>query len=621
LAEDIQKLRERAVEHMAKGRFDKAAEAYAQLCQAEPSDMTLRQRFGDALRQGGRLPEAVRIYEGVAERLAADGQLLKAIAVNKVILEIEPAHASARARQAKLQAQRDGQGKASPFSSTTTSSPAIPASAPPPPAAAHPLPPRAAQPASAGHQPLPPRAVQPGASPPRPAAVALPSPTSSPLSPRVAQPQPSAVPRPPATPPGAVVAIELPDDDEELEIDRPWAAAFPALPTDDVAGEPPLAAPGVAVAPPAPVLMAPPVAAAPPAPVDAFPPVLAAPPAPVDAFPPVLAAPPAPVDAFPPVLAAPPAPVDAFPPVAAAPIAPVAPLAPPVAPAQAPVVAATPMKFPQTPIFSELAPGAFVELLSRCSLRHFDPGAPILNQGEAATSFFVVSTGTVTVRRKGRSGESIDLARLREGAFFGEMALLGGGPRTASVFADGPVDVFEFPADVLRQLMAEHPSVRQAVEKFTRNRLLVNVMATSPLFRPFDAEKRKKLLERFQLGEVVAGQVVVEAGKAGDGLYVIMQGRFQIRVRREGGEPLVLAELQEGDVFGEISVLTGAATTADVVASGPARLLRLPRKVFEELLATHPQIRELVTRLSEERTRTLEATAGGSAPGGASVPW
>ncbi len=191
------------------------------------------------------------------------------------------------------------------------------------------------------------------------------------------------------------------------------------------------------------------------------------------------------------------------------------------------------------------------------------------------------------------------------------MALLSDGPRTASVIAEGEVELLEFPAEVLSHLMASYPSARKAVEKFTRNRLLASVMATSPLFRPFDQENRKLLIERFLVRDVAAGETVIEEGKPGDGLYVIMQGRFQIRRRQPGAEPLLLSELREGDIFGEISVLTRSNATADVVAAGPGRVLRLPRQIFDEVILTHPQILELVAKLSEERMQTTEAVLGG----------
>src|ERR1700722_14286506 len=111
---DLRKLKDRAQQEMAKHRFDKAAATYAELCEADPRDLQLRQKRGDALRAAGRTDEAMGVYLDLAETYAKDGQLLKAIAVNKVVLEIDPAHMQTQQRLAALSSRRTV-NKSSPF--------------------------------------------------------------------------------------------------------------------------------------------------------------------------------------------------------------------------------------------------------------------------------------------------------------------------------------------------------------------------------------------------------------------------------------------------------------------------------------------------------------------------
>ena len=65
----------------------------------------------------------------------------------------------------------------------------------------------------------------------------------------------------------------------------------------------------------------------------------------------------------------------------------------------------------------------------------------------------------------------------------------------------------------------------------------------------------------------------------------------------------VLAELRDGDVFGEMSMLWHKKTCASVRASTPCVVLRLPREQFNEVIMTHPQILETLTTLSEQRSK------------------
>ena len=79
---------------------------------------------------------------------------------------------------------------------------------------------------------------------------------------------------------------------------------------------------------------------------------------------------------------------------------------------------------------------------------------------------------------------------LGEGAFFGEMALLSGAPRSATVESAAPeTQVFEISATTLAQISRAHPQVFQALKKFCRERMLANLMATSAIFRPFSSDE------------------------------------------------------------------------------------------------------------------------------------
>src|SRR5471030_2180980 len=111
---DLRKLKDRALQEMAKHRFDKAAATYAELCAADPRDLQLRQKRGDALRAAGHTDEAMSVYTELADAYAKDGQLLKAIAVNKVVLEIDPQHTQTQQRLSALYSRRTV-NKSSPF--------------------------------------------------------------------------------------------------------------------------------------------------------------------------------------------------------------------------------------------------------------------------------------------------------------------------------------------------------------------------------------------------------------------------------------------------------------------------------------------------------------------------
>jgi CRP-like cAMP-binding protein len=245
-------------------------------------------------------------------------------------------------------------------------------------------------------------------------------------------------------------------------------------------------------------------------------------------------------------------------------------------------------------------------------LHRVAPGQAVIREGDEGTSFYVVASGRFSVSRRDETGGQVVLAHLGDGDFFGEMALLSGASRSATVTAEVDSEVLEFRAEVLLDLAGRHPHVAQSLRKFYRQRLLANALAVSPIFRPFGRGDRKLIVEKFRAREVADGEVVIREGEPSDGLYVVLEGAVDVVKRKDGGE-VVAARLREGDLFGEMSCLRKAPASATVVVRRPGTLLRLPRRDFDELVMGYPQILELVSTLSEERAENLDAILSGAA--------
>ena len=81
MSEKVRKLKEEASRLIAKGRIAEAAGEYVKIVKSDPRDLTARQKLAELHARLGRVPEAVAEYQSVAGSYAADGLLLKAIAV------------------------------------------------------------------------------------------------------------------------------------------------------------------------------------------------------------------------------------------------------------------------------------------------------------------------------------------------------------------------------------------------------------------------------------------------------------------------------------------------------------------------------------------------------------
>ena len=113
---------------------------------------------------------------------------------------------------------------------------------------------------------------------------------------------------------------------------------------------------------------------------------------------------------------------------------------------------------------------ADVAAFSRCTrrervtvARHMETttladGATLIEEGEEGDAFFVILDGAATVRRSG-----VDVASVGPGSWFGELALLDGEPRSATVVATGPTTVAVLGVRLFRTLLREFPDMTSAI--------------------------------------------------------------------------------------------------------------------------------------------------------------
>lgn len=265
---------------------------------------------------------------------------------------------------------------------------------------------------------------------------------------------------------------------------------------------------------------------------------------------------------------------------------------------------------PWHPLFSDLEPADFESILPLCACRPVGEGEAVIEQGSEGTSLFVVARGQMRVTLTRANGEQVPLATLRSGAFFGEMALLTHSPRAAGVSAESPALLLELGRDGLEALAERNPKVAGVLAKYTRDRLLRNLVATCPLFLPLDPERRERLVELFESRLYRPGERVLSEGEPSDGLFVVLSGAVRVS-KREQGETLALAELGPGQIFGEISLIQRRSATATVEAVGKTVLLGLGREIFNEHVAEFPEVVAHVYRVAVEREKTnrnLEGT-------------
>ena len=125
----------------------------------------------------------------------------------------------------------------------------------------------------------------------------------------------------------------------------------------------------------------------------------------------------------------------------------------------------------QCPLFRALKPEHFPQILKIAETQRFDAGEAIVAQGDPSDSFYVLVDGAAVVQVKSPSGESIDLGRVPMPWSIGEVGLLLGVPRTASVVAVSEVTALSFSGKGFLQMFQKVPEFGWAVSAGLAHRL------------------------------------------------------------------------------------------------------------------------------------------------------
>lgn len=120
-------------------------------------------------------------------------------------------------------------------------------------------------------------------------------------------------------------------------------------------------------------------------------------------------------------------------------------------------------------LFRSLDQAGRQKLLDASSVAHFAAGKVIVREGEPGRALFLVKEGRVRITML-MDGETIELSCLGRGGCFGEVAVLSGRPRTATVVADEDCTLLRFSREAVEEVLAEYPKVRKLLESLVKGR-------------------------------------------------------------------------------------------------------------------------------------------------------
>jgi hypothetical protein len=125
----------------------------------------------------------------------------------------------------------------------------------------------------------------------------------------------------------------------------------------------------------------------------------------------------------------------------------------------------------ESPLFSSFSHEELVAVIQGLQLQSFEAGDILITEGEPGDSLFVLTSGIVKAFVRSPAGKNVQVREMTEGAFFGEISILSGKPRTATITAKTPCELLELDRATLDSICATHPNVREVLQRFYEERL------------------------------------------------------------------------------------------------------------------------------------------------------
>lgn len=124
----------------------------------------------------------------------------------------------------------------------------------------------------------------------------------------------------------------------------------------------------------------------------------------------------------------------------------------------------------RSPLFVDFSITDVLALIQGLNLVTFQAGEIVMAEGEPGASLLVLASGQVRVYVRNDVGHQVQLRVLQAGEFFGEISILTGQARTATVTAAEPCEVLELGRTTIQELGKKHPQFRQVIREVCESR-------------------------------------------------------------------------------------------------------------------------------------------------------
>jgi cAMP-dependent protein kinase regulator len=229
-------------------------------------------------------------------------------------------------------------------------------------------------------------------------------------------------------------------------------------------------------------------------------------------------------------------------------------------------------------------------IIDAMEVKDVPPGLSVITEGREGQHLYMVKSGVYECFKAGHMVKTYNTS----GEIFGELALLYGAQRAASIICKDAGQLYSLDRPTFNMI------VKDAASK--RRNDLKNFLDKLDLFKTFNDYEKNKIADGFKWHEVSAGTYIITEGEQGDkarNFYIIEKGSAYVTTTLGSPSklPIRVKEYSTGDYFGEKALMQQCPRAANVIASSDCQLLSLDRKDFKWLLGP---INEILNRIIDQ---------------------
>lgn len=254
----------------------------------------------------------------------------------------------------------------------------------------------------------------------------------------------------------------------------------------------------------------------------------------------------------------------------------------------------------QNDVFAAFPAGDLAPLSPHLAWSELEASARLFTEGDKANDVYVLISGALDVLVRDKQA-TVRVGEVRPGEMVGEMQLLFGGVRAASIVAREPSRLVVIPNAALDQL--DRAALAERLSGLVLRRLRQNQLAESlrTLFGALDDATLRALERAATWVNLRRGDVLFKAGETSDGLYVVVTGRLRAYAVDGGGRETALSEIGGGECVGEMALITGEPRMATVRALRDCDLVQFDKPAVDAFLRSHPDALMHITKLVVRR--------------------